>query len=134
MRYLSVDLGDKRTGLAIGDDTTGLVSPVGVVEQPRGERLAAAIAKAVAEHQPDALVVGLPINMDGTEGSRAKITRAFGDTLTTITGLPLHYQDERLTTFAADQHMNQSGRTRRQKKAIRDALAAAEILRDFLQS
>ncbi len=134
MRYLAIDLGDKRTGLATGDDETNLVSPAGVLEIPRGEALVDAIVKAVGEHEPGAIVIGLPLHMDGTEGDRAKIAREFASDITKCCGLPVHLQDERLTSYAADQRMARSGRTHKQKKQIRDALAAAEILQDFLES
>ena len=132
MRYLAIDLGDRRTGVAVGDDATRLVTPMAVLEAPRGPALDTAIDAAILEHRPDALVIGLPINMDGTEGNRAKITRAFGSALADRTDLPIHYQDERLTSEAANQRLARSGRTHKQKKAVRDAIAAAEILTDFL--
>jgi putative Holliday junction resolvase len=132
VRYLAVDLGAKRTGLAAGDDVTGLVQPVEVLQVPRGPALMDALAKAVDRHGPDAIVLGLPINMDGTEGGAAKDVRAFGEALAARTGLVVHLQDERLTSFEADSRMAQSGRTHRQKKELRDAIAAAAILEDFL--
>ncbi len=132
MRYLAVDLGDKRTGLAIGDDETRLASPLTVIEVARGEALIDAIADSIKEQAPDAIVLGLPLNMDGTEGPQAKLAREFGEQLHERCGLEVHYHDERLTSFAADQQMAGSGRTHKQKKRLRDALAAAEILRDFL--
>ena len=110
-----------------------VLQPVEVLQVPRGPALMDALAKAVDRHGPDALVVGLPINMDGTEGPAAKSVRDFGELLANATQLPLHYQDERLTSYAADQQMAQTGRTHKQKKELRDALAAAEILRDFLK-
>jgi putative holliday junction resolvase len=134
MRYLAIDLGDKRTGLAVGDDITRTVSPAGMIEQPRGEAFMRAIDKAVAEYGPGAIVIGLPLNMDGTEGDAAKRVRELGRQIADATNLPVQYQDERLTSFAADQRMARTGRTHKQKKQIRDAIAAVEILRDFLES
>ena len=134
MRYLAVDLGAKRTGIAAGDDVTRLVQPVEVLQVPRGPALMAALAKAVDRHGPDALVLGIPINMDGTEGAAAKDVRAFAAELAACTGLPVHLQDERLTSFEADARMAQSGRTHKQKKELRDALAAAAILEDWLDA
>jgi putative Holliday junction resolvase len=134
MRYLAVDLGDKRTGVAVGDSDTHIVSPVSVVEIPRGDRLMVALVKLIMDHCPDELVVGLPINMDDTEGDRAKLTRQFGMQLQTRTALPVHFHDERLSSFTADEQMAQSGLTHGQKKNLRDALAAANILRDFLEN
>ncbi|MDP1662535.1 MAG: Holliday junction resolvase RuvX [Phycisphaerales bacterium] len=135
MRHLCIDLGDKRTGLAVGDTVTRLVSPLEVLEVPvsrnSGGDLLAAIEKAVTEQGARALVVGLPYNMDDSEGPRAKTVRAFAGRIALATGLPLHFQDERLTSVAADWTMARSGLTRGQKKARRDALAAAEILRDY---
>jgi putative Holliday junction resolvase len=131
MRYLAIDLGDKRTGLATGDDETGLAGPLAVLELPRGEALLDAIDHAIREYLPGALVVGLPLNMDGTEGDRARISRTFGDEVARRTGLPVHYQDERLTSDAADRTLTGRGLSPRRKKKVQDALAAAEILRDY---
>ena len=132
MRFLCIDLGEKRTGVAVGDDETGVVSPVDSLEVPPGPRLLASIVEAIEAHGPDAVVVGLPLNMDGTEGPPATRARDFGRKLEARTECPVHFQDERLTTYAADQRMAGTGRTRGRKKELRDALAAAEILRDFL--
>lgn len=136
MRLMCVDLGDKRTGLAVGDTQTRIASPAGVLEVPvnqrQGEALLGALAAAVAEHGAKELVMGLPINMDGTEGPRAKQARAFGQRLATASGLPVHFQDERLTSSQADWQMARSGLTRGEKKERRDALAAATILGDYL--
>lgn len=134
MRYLAIDLGGKRTGLAAGDDETRIASPVGVIECPaaQGARLLDELAAAIREHAPDALILGLPLNMDDSEGPAAKAARVFGDTLAARVGLPVHYQDERLTTADADWSLAGSGLTRKQKKTRRDAIAAAAILQDFL--
>lgn len=136
MRYLAVDLGEARTGLAVGDDETGLVSALTTIEIPakRRDDLLDAIAKAADDQGADALVVGLPLNMDGSEGGAAKKARDFGQALGERAGLAVHFQDERLTSAAADWTMAQSGLTHKQKKARRDALAAAAVLRDFLQA
>ncbi len=132
-RYLAVDLGDRRTGTASGDDQTGFVSPGVVLEIPRGPRLLERLVIAAKDADADALVLGLPLNMDGTEGPRAALTRAFAADLAAATGRPVHLQDERLTSDAAEGRLAGSGRTRQEKKRLRDALAAAELLRDFLE-
>ena len=132
MRYLAVDLGAKRTGLAAGDDVVGLVQPVEVVQVPRGPALLDALARAVDRHGPDALVLGLPLNMDGTEGGATAEVRTFGAALAGRVKLPVHYHDERLSSFEADQRMARSGRTHREKKELRDALAACAILESWL--
>ena len=140
MRYLAIDIGDKRTGLAVGDDETRIVSPLDVVEVPTAERAGEAwldaIVQAIAEqfgpHAHAELVVGLPLNMDGTEGPRSRIVRELAARLADRTKRVIRFQDERLTSVDADWSMAQSGLTHKQKKQRRDALAAAIILRDFL--
>lgn len=138
MRFLCIDLGDRRTGLAVGDDVTRLASPVGVLEVPAeregGRALVRAIAGAIGEHlgPEDEVVLGLPLNMDGTEGSRARLVRGFGELLGSETGRRVHLHDERLSSVEADWQMERTGMTHRQKKRKRDALAAAAVLRDFL--
>jgi putative Holliday junction resolvase len=132
VRYLAVDLGAKRTGLAAGDDVVRLVQPVEVVQVPRGPALLDALARAVERHGPDELVVGLPLNMDGTEGAGAKEAREFGALLAARVGLPVRFQDERLSSFEADERMARSGRTHREKRELRDALAACAILEAWL--
>jgi putative Holliday junction resolvase len=131
MRFLAFDLGEKRSGVAAGDDVTGIVSPVQVIETAPPFRMDA-LLKVIATHKPDAIVIGVPLNMDDTEGPAALAARAVGAELASRSGLPVHFQDERLTSYAADQAMAQSGRTHKRKKELRDALAAVEILRDFL--
>lgn len=137
MRYLAIDLGDKRTGIAVGDKLTGIVTPHEVLRvpiKPSPDRLLEAIAVCIDHFGPDELVLGLPLNMDGTEGPQAISTRVFGDLLAVKTGLPMQYQDERLTSVEAEWVLDGSGKTHGQKKALRDALAAAAILRDFLDT
>jgi len=136
VRYLSIDLGDKRTGIAVGDDVSGIVTPREVLcvpIKPTPGRLLDAIGSCIDDYGPDALVLGLPLHMDGSEGERTKIVRSFGESLATRSGLAVQYQDERLTSADAEWTLAGSGKTHRQKKALRDALAAAAILRDFLE-
>lgn len=132
MRYLAIDLGAKRTGLASGDSIVKLVQPVEVIQQSRGAGLLESLARAARMYGPDALVIGLPINMDGTEGPAAREVRAFAQTLADKVKLPVHFQDERLSSFSAEELMARSGRTHKEKKELRDALAACVILKDFL--
>ena len=106
-----------------------------------GNALLEAIARVAVEQlgedprrEPGELIIGLPINMDGTEGPRAKALRSFADRLGRRTGRVIRVQDERLTSVEADWRMSGSGMTHKQKKLKRDALAAAAILRDYLES
>ena len=132
MRYLAIDLGGKRTGLAVGDDETRIASPLDVIETSAETERWRQLQKVIEAEAPDALVVGLPLNMDGSDGPAAKNARAFADQLAQRTGLPVHLHDERLSSAAADEAMANTGLTHGQKKQRRDALAAAAILRGFL--
>jgi putative Holliday junction resolvase len=132
-RFLAVDVGGKRTGLALGDSLTCMAMPVEVLHVPRGPALLDAIVKAVRLHAPDAIVMGLPLNMDGSEGLAVEQARTFAAEVHARTGLEVHLQDERLTSYEADQRMARTGRTHGEKKELRDALAAAALLEDFLR-
>src|SRR5690606_34893250 len=98
------------------------------------EQRLAALTALVHEHAAEALVLGLPLNMDGTLGPAAEKTQAFAETLLEATGLDVYLVDERLSSAAADEAMARSGLTHGQKKARRDALAAAAILRAYFAS
>jgi putative Holliday junction resolvase len=144
MRLLGVDLGERRTGLALADTRVGLVEPLRVIEVPggrasgggrsaSGDRLVEALAEAVEEFGPDVVVFGLPVNMDGTEGAAARRVRGVAARLADRMEAAVAFHDERLTSAQADWEMAGSGLTRGQKKKRRDALAAAVILRSFLE-
>ncbi|MBX3383718.1 MAG: Holliday junction resolvase RuvX [Phycisphaeraceae bacterium] len=140
MRYLALDLGDKRTGVAMGDAITRLVTPLRVIEAPLASengqtllrQIVLAAVEAFGERDPGELVMGLPLNMDGTEGPRAKLTRAFAQRIEQATGRKVHLVDERLTSVEAEWALSQRGLTHKEKKMRRDSQAAAAILRDFL--
>jgi len=134
MKYLAVDVGDRRTGIAVGDDEINIAHPVKVLEIPIGPELIKSISQLMQEHDIDSVVLGLPLNMDGSEGNRAGLTRSFGGELQEVINCTVAYQDERLTSVAAEEHLKGSGKTHKQKKRVRDALAAAEILTDFLHA
>lgn len=137
-RYLAIDLGDKRSGLAVGDTVMRIATPAGVIETPRerdgGEALLRDIERAIAEHLApgDEIVLGLPLNMDGTAGPRATLVEGLAARLRERTGRRVHLVDERLSTAEADWKMARTGMTHGQKKRRRDALAAAAILQAFL--
>jgi putative Holliday junction resolvase len=131
MRFLAVDLGAKRTGLAFGDDETRIATPLEVLEIPPGPRLLEAIAAVARTERPDAIVVGLPLNMDGSEGPAAAAARAFGASLAAASGTAVRFHDERLTSRAAEGDL--AGLyTRKGRKRRLDAVAAARILQGYL--
>jgi putative Holliday junction resolvase len=132
MRYLCIDPGTKRVGLAVGSDATDVVTPLPNISTENLNERMRLIAVAINKHGPDELVVGLPLNMDGSEGEAAGLARGLQGFLEQRHGIRTNLFDERLTSFSADEKMKGADLTRGQKKARRDGLAAAAILGDFL--
>ena len=130
MRFLCIDLGDKRTGLAVCDENETIASPIDVINE--GEVLTNRIAETIEQYQPGGLVFGLPLNMDGSEGERATGVRKFAAQLGEKIKLPQFFQDERLSSFSAQGRLSQTGLTHKKKKNKIDAIAAAEILKEFI--
>jgi len=130
MRYLSIDYGNKITGLAICDPTETIVSPLMAI--PTSNGLIGKIIEVVKTEKVEALVLGLPLNMDDSVGPQAKKVQVFADKLEKLIDVSIFFQDERLSTFAAREKMIPMELTRKGKKRRIDALAAAEILQAFL--
>jgi len=130
MKFLCIDLGDKRTGLAVCDSDEILASPLAVIEGQKN--LQDEIIKIAHQHQAEGLVFGLPLNMDGSEGERAVQARDFAEKIKSKTSLPVFFQDERLSSYSASQKLSRTGLTHKKKKDKIDAIAAAEILKEFI--
>ena len=134
-RYLGIDLGGKRIGLAVSDPVGGIASPLRTLPVVGTcDRQVRDVIEAGADFDIDEWVVGLPLNMDGTSGPQALAAREFATRLGDATGAPVHLWDERLSSFAADTHMSRTGLTHRQKQRRRDAIAAQVILQSFLDA
>lgn len=133
MRYLAIDHGQKRTGLAISDASETLVSPHAVIETSSPQELIRRILETIKAENIEAIVIGLPFNMDNTEGPRAKTVRQFGSMLETQTECPVFFHDERLSSFEAEYLSEDLNLTRKKKKKRLDAIAAAAILRSFIE-
>lgn len=131
MRYLAVDHGEKRTGLAICDKGENMSSPLKVLIGQA--ELVAQIIKVAKEEEIESIIIGLPLNMDSTEGPRAKAVRDFGAKLEKVSHLPVIYHDERLSSFDAEKKLAGLDLTRKKKKKHLDAVAAASILDAFLE-
>jgi len=131
MRYLAIDYGVKRTGLAVCDAAEIIASPYAVLHGQKD--LAQKIGQIVASENIDAVVLGLPLNMDDSEGPQAKKVRAFAKELQAQIRVPVHFQDERLSSFGAEQKLEEIGLSKGKKRERLDALAAAEILQAFLE-
>jgi putative Holliday junction resolvase len=137
-RLLGVDLGTERIGLAVGDTVTGSVTPLTTIHRGAVERDVRTIATLAAEQRVDELVVGLPLNMDGSEGAQAAQTRTWADAVADQTALPLNWRDERLTTEDAMDRIGSpargksggppSAKARRAYRARLDREAAAAIV------
>jgi 6-phosphogluconolactonase len=132
MRFLGIDHGDKRTGLALSDTAETLASPHSVIQTQNESYLIECIARLAAREAVDAVVVGLPLNMDGSEGPRAKRVRAFAEKLSAMVSVPIHFHDERLSSFAAESLFVGLEMTRKDKQKRLDAVAAANILQSYL--
>jgi len=131
MRYLAIDYGAKRTGLAVCDAGERVVSPLRVLHGQKN--LVEEIRQIVSAERIEAVVLGLPLNMDGSQGPQAKRVMAFAEQLERHIGVPIHLQDERLSSFGAEQKWQEIGLSRSKKQERLDALAAAEILESFLE-
>jgi putative Holliday junction resolvase len=130
MRYLAIDYGAKRTGLAVCDAAQTIASPYGVLHGQKG--LAKRIGQVIASENIGAIVLGLPLNMDDSEGPQAQRVRRFAKELQAQVHVPIHFQDERLSSFGAELKLEETGLSKGKKRERLDALAAAEILQAFL--
>ncbi len=133
MRYLAIDYGDKRTGLALCDTEEIIASPLTVLTKQK-HSLIKKILKTIEQHEIEAVVIGLPLHMDGTESPGTRIVRRFAEILAKQTDLPIHFQDERLSSFDAEKKLAGINLTRKKKKKHLDAVAAASILQSFIDN
>ncbi len=132
MRYLAIDYGQKRTGLAVCDADETMAWPLDVLSGQKD--LSARIGEIVSSYQIEAIVIGLPLNMDGSEGAAAKEVRQLAKELQVQTGLEVFFQDERLSSFGAERKMASANLRRKKRRKHLDAVAAAEILQEFLDT
>ncbi len=134
-RWAGIDYGERRIGLALGDPGETIASPATTLS---GTGTASGNARAVlrwaADNQVGGLVIGLPLNMDGSVGPQAKLTQDFAEQTRREGNLPVEFWDERLSSFQADELMRSAGLTHAKRKKLRDALAAQVILQSFLDA
>ncbi len=127
-----LDLGTKTIGVAVSDGLRSVASPLTVIRRQKFTLDAAELLRIAAERGLAGLVLGLPRNMDGTEGARAQSTRAFARNLERLTPLPLGFWDERLSTVAAERALLEADASRRKRAEVIDQVAAAYILQGAL--
>ena len=132
MKIMAIDYGDAHTGVAVSDRTGTLCGFSTVVNAHRPEAVVERLRSLIAEHEVTELVLGHPINMDGTRGPRAEKAEVFAETLRAATGLPVTLWDERRTTVDAHNILARSGKRARERKKTVDAVAAALLLEGYL--
>lgn len=133
MKILAVDYGDSRTGLAVSDAAELLATPLTPqIEERSMGKVAARAAAAAQQCGAQLIVLGLPRNMDGTEGARAQKSRRLGAMLEEKSGLPVRMWDERQTTITAAGILTENGTFGKKRKAVLDAVSASVILENYL--
>ena len=132
MKIMAVDYGDARTGLAVCDRTEFLASPVGTIEEKSFAKVAEKIVYASREFEAGMIVIGLPRNMDGTEGARAGKSRRLAGKVEEASGLPVALWDERRTTITAAGILSDNGVFGQKRKDRLDSVSAAVILEGYL--
>ena len=134
MRYLGVDPGKKRVGLAVCDPTESLASPLQVLQRRALEQIVADIAAVCRREQVGAVVVGLPLNMDGSKGPAAQDAEHLAQKIAEAAGLPVHLWDERLSSVTVEQRLIELDMSRAKRRGKIDKLAAQVILQGFLDA
>ena len=132
MKIMAVDYGDSRTGLAMCDKSEILASPLTIIHEKDFDRCAEAVAQAAVENKAEMLVVGNPINMNGTEGVRSEKCRLFADRLRELVDVDVVMWDERSSTVTAIGYMNDVNKRGKKRKEVLDSAAAAVILDSYL--
>ena len=127
-RLLGLDVGSKTVGLALSDGLLMVATPMETIKRGKFAADADRLRALIAEHEVGALVIGLPINLDGSEGPRAQSTRAFARNLAALIEVPLIFWDERLSTQAVERHLIEADASRNRRAEVIDRMAAAYIL------
>lgn len=132
MKILAVDYGDARTGVAICDKSELLASPVGVINQRNPEKVIEEIVELAKENRAELIIIGNPINMDGSHGGRSQSCSLFGEQLKLAVNLPVKMWDERSTTVSATHFLNETDTRGKKRKQVIDQVAATIILESYL--
>ena len=131
-KYLGVDYGDVRTGLAECDISCMLASGIGTISEGGMRNTALRVAKEAESRSCKKIVIGLPKNMDGSEGSRVDTVRAFAEILASLTNIPIDFYDERMSTMVAYRFLDGSGTFGKKRKGAIDTLSAEVILQNYI--
>ncbi|HEV7501087.1 MAG TPA: Holliday junction resolvase RuvX [Vicinamibacteria bacterium] len=131
-RHMGLDVGDRRIGVALSDETATLASALTTLTRGGGSKDAAAVAELARRHGAASIVVGLPLNMNGTRGPQAAKVLAFVKGLERRLDVPVVLRDERLTTVEADERLRAAGLGWKERKRMVDQVAAVVILQEYL--
>jgi putative Holliday junction resolvase len=131
-RLLGLDVGTKTIGMALSDVTRSVATPYDTIRRTKFTADAKTIREVVEKNQVGALVIGLPLNLDGSEGPRAQSTRAFARNLAAHVAVPIVFWDERLSTAAVERHLIEADASRKRRAEVIDRMAAAYILQGAL--
>ncbi len=131
-KYIGVDYGDKRTGLADCDPSGMIASGIGTIKEGGMKNTAKKVAEIAKARGAKKIIVGLPKNMDGTEGARADVIRAFAELLRAECDIEVDFYDERMTTMAASRFLTESGTFGKRRKGVIDTLSAEIILQNYI--
>ena len=131
-RKMGIDYGDKRIGIAMTDALCIISSPFEVYQNKGEDDALYHITQLIKEYNVDEVAMGLPLNMDGTEGERALIHKAFGEKLANLSGVKVFYVDERLTSAEAEEILISSGVRREKRKELIDKISAQIILQTYI--
>ena len=131
-KYLGVDYGDVRTGLAECDISGMLASGIGTVSEGGMKNTAIRVAKEAEARSCKKIIIGLPKNMDGSEGERVDTVKAFAEILATLTDIPIDFYDERMSTMVAYRFLDGSGTFGKRRKGVIDTLSAEVILQNYI--
>lgn len=134
MRWMGLDYGDKRIGVAVSDELGWTAQGVAVLDRGKPEEDLERLKALVRQYGVTEIVLGLPKNMNGSIGPRGEICIEFANTLKETLGLPVHLWDERLTTVSAERVLVSADVSRKKRKQVVDKMAAAIILQTFLDS
>jgi putative Holliday junction resolvase len=131
-RLLGLDVGFKTVGMALSDVTRSIATPFDTIRRTKFTADAKTIGEVIESNQVGALVIGFPLNLDGSEGPRAQSTRAFARNLAAHVGVPMVFWDERLSTAAVERHLIEADASRKRRAEVIDRMAAAYILQGAL--
>lgn len=131
-RLFGLDLGSKTIGVAVSDLTRSIATPVDTIRRKKFKEDAVILLDLVQEYEIAGIIIGYPINLDGSTGPRVQATEAFARNLAQVTDLPLAYWDERLSTVAVERTLLEADVSRKKRAEVIDKMAAAFILQGFL--